>query len=130
MKKLVLITALIALVGLAWGQTTTGPWVLLQEQQNVKIYRSYGECNGQLTVLLKIVNGNGNAVSVAFDSAFNLSGNLLPVDLKKNYTVAASSTHGGDCTTDDAKINPYNYVSTIQMGVSDYIIQNLKIVQL
>lgn len=130
MKKLVLITALIVFVGLAWGQTTTGPWVLLQEQQNVKIYRSYGECNGQLTVLLKIVNGNGNAVSVAFDSAFNLSGNLLPVDLKKNYTVAASSTHGGDCTTDDAKINPYNYVSTIQMGVSDYIIQNLKIVQL
>ena len=130
MKKLVLITALIALVGLAWGQNTTGPWVLLQEQQQVKIYRSYGECNGQLTVLLKIVNGNSNAVSVAFDSAFNLSGNLLPVELKKNYMVPAGSTHGGDCTTDDAKINPYNYVSTIQMGVSDYIIRNLKIVQL
>jgi len=130
MKKLLLITALIAFAGLVWGQTSTGPWVLLQEQQNVRIYRSYGECDGQLTVFLKVVNSNSNPVSVSFDSAFNLSGNVLPVELKKSYTVAASSTHGGDCSLEDTKINPYRYVSAIQMGVSDYIIQNLKIVQL
>ena len=129
MKKLMLITALIALAGFAWGQTTTGPWVLLQEQQNVRIYRSYGECDGQLTVFLRVVNSNSKPVSVSFDSAFNLSGNVLPVELKKSYTVAASSTHGGDCSSEDAKINPYQYVTSIQMGVSDYIIQNLKILQ-
>lgn len=129
MKKLVLMTALIALVSFVWGQSSTGPWVLLQEQQQVKIYRSYGECNGQLTVLLKVVNESSKSVSVTFDSAFNLSGNILPVELKKNYTVAANSSHGGDCTAEDAKINPYQYVTSIQMGVSDYIIQNLKILQ-
>ena len=130
MKKLVLVSALIMFVGLAWGQATNGPWVLLQEYQKVKIYRSYGNCNGQLTVLLKVVNGNSKSVSVSFDSAFSLSGNLIPVELKKNYTVAASSTFGGDCSTEDTKINPYDYVTTIELGVCDYIIQNLKIVRL
>lgn len=130
MKKLVLIIALLALVGLAWGQNSTGPWVLLQEQQNVRIYRSYGECNGQLTVLLKVENGNNSAVQVSFDSAFVISGNTIQVSLPKSYIVPANSTLGGDCATETMKVNPYNYVTTIMAGVSDYIIQNLKTVQL
>jgi len=130
MKKIVLITALIALVGLAWGQSNMGPWILIGDQNNVKIYRSYSTCNGDLAVMLRVENSNSIPVAVSFNSAFNLSGSILPINLPKQYVVAAKETIGGDCSAGDMKINPNNYVTTIQIGVSDYIIQNLKIVQL
>ncbi len=112
------------------AQTNYGPWMLIQEQDNVKIFRSYSTCDGELKVLLKIENTNNTEVSVSFDSAFDLSGSILTTDQTKQYSIPALTTLEGNCTDLNLSVNPYDYVTTIQVGVSDYIIQNLQIVQL
>jgi hypothetical protein len=112
------------------AQTNYGPWMLIQEQDNVKIFRSYSTCDGELKVLLKIENNNTSQVTVSFDSAFDLSGAVFTTDHSMQFSIPAMTTLGGSCTDQNFSVNPYDYVTTIQVGVSDYIIQNLQIVQL
>jgi hypothetical protein len=130
MKKIFIIISLMVFAGSLLAQTNYGPWILLKEQSNVKIYRSYSSCDGELKVLLKIENNNGSQVAINFDSAFDLSGTLIDTDHSMQFTIPASTTLGGSCADQNFSVNPYDYVTTIQVGVSDYIIQNLQIVQL
>lgn len=96
----------------------------------MKIYRSYSSCEGELKVLLKIENNNTSQVTVSFDSAFDLSGSVFTTDHSMQFSIPAMTTLGGNCTDQNLSVNPYDYVTAIQLGVSDYIIQNLQIVQL
>lgn len=96
----------------------------------MKIFRSYSTCDGELKVLLKIENNNSSQVTVSFDSAFDLGTSIFATDHTMQFTIPASTTLGGSCADQNFMVNPYDYVTTIQVGVSDYIIQNLQIVQL
>ncbi len=96
----------------------------------MKIFRSYSTCDGELKVLLKIENTNNSQVTVSFVSAFDLVGSIYETDHTMHFTIPASTTLGGNCADQNLSVNPYDYVTTIQVGVSDYIIQNLQIVQL
>lgn len=129
MKRFLIAISLIFLSAGIFAQDNYGPWTLLQEQNNVKVYRSYASCDGDLMVVLKIENNNGSQVSVSFDSAFNLSGNLFETDHSIQMIIPAAATSGGSCDDQNLSLNPYNFVSSIQLGVSDYIIQNLQIQQ-
>ncbi len=125
MKRILFIISMLVFSGNLMAQTSFGPWILIQEQNNVKISRSYSSCDGEIKVLLKIENNNTSQVSVKFDSAFNLNGSVFNTDHSKQITIPALTTVGGNCADQNLSVNPYNYVTTIQMGVSDYIIQNL-----
>lgn len=130
MKRIFFLFGFISLFLSLNAQTTYGPWILLQEQNEVKIYRSYSTCDGELKVLLKIENNNGSQVTVSFDSAFNMSGIVFETDHSMQFTIPAATILGGSCADQNLSVNPYDYVTNIQIGVSDYIIQNLQIVQL
>ncbi len=130
MKKILLIISLMFFAGSLPAQTNYGPWILLQEQENVKIHRSYSSCDGELRVLLKIENTGASEITVSFDSAFNLNGTVFETDHSLQFTIPAGTTLGGNCADQSLSVNPYDYVTSIQLGVSDYIIQNLQIVQL
>lgn len=131
MKKILLIIiSLMIFAGSLLAQTNYGPWILLQEQDNVKIHRSYSSCEGELRILLKIENTGASDITVSFDSAFNLDGTVFETDHSLQFTIPAGTTLGGNCANQGLSVNPYEYVTSIQLGVSDYIVQNLQIVQL
>ncbi len=130
MKRVLILFGFMSLLFSMNGQTNFGPWILLAEQNDVKIYRSYSTCDGELKVLLKVENNGANNYQVSFDSAFDLDGSILPVDLPKQIIVNAGSTAGGNCQNPDLSINPFNYITSVKLGESDYVIQNLQIVQL
>ncbi len=130
MKKILLLISLMFFAGSLLAQTNYGPWILLKEKDNVIIHRSYSSCEGELKVLLKIENTSASQVTVSFNSAFDLNGSIIKTDHSLQFTIPAGTTLGGNCADHSLSVNPFDYVTAIQLGVSDYIIQNLQIVQL
>lgn len=108
-------------------------WTLLQNKDNVKIFRTYKYCNGNEKVVLKIENNNTSKVRVSWKSLFQLSdAHNTPIDKNFSMIVEPKSTLVGDCSQDVLSVNPYQYVSTLEEGKCDYMIQdfNIEILQL
>jgi hypothetical protein len=105
-------------------------WTLLESSGNVKVYRAYIMCSGQLRVAIKVENANAYKVKVSWKSAFVVSGNNVAITLPFTLDAEANVTLSGDCQQASLLFDPYLYVTTVQEGVCDYTIQNLNIVVL
>jgi hypothetical protein len=105
-------------------------WTLLGSKDNVKIYRAYTVCSGQLRVAIKVENANAYKVRVSWTSGFNVSGKVNAITLPLTFDVQANETLTGDCQQAVLIFDPYLYVTTVKEGVCDYTIQNLNIVVL
>jgi hypothetical protein len=116
----------------SWGQgagtPSTDKWILLQSKDNVKVFRNYKMCDGNQMVFLKIENSTEKRVTVSWKSQFQIAGLKIPADKNFSLTVEAHSTLSGDCSKEVLSLNPYLYVSVVEEGKCDYIIQDLNIV--
>lgn len=150
MKKYLLIFALLLGAVFSWGHgsgisqalsnstvelsATASPdltmWTLLDNKDNVKVYRAYIMCSGQLRVALKIENANAYNVRVSWNSGFNVSGSFSAITLPFTFDAQANETITGDCQQAALIFDPYMYVTFVQEGVCDYTIQNLNILAL
>ncbi len=132
MKRYLLIFAMLLGAVCSWGQVTgissTDKWILIQNKDNVKVFRNYKMCDGKQMVFLKIENGTAKRVTVSWKSQFQISGLKIPADKNFSLTVEANSTLSGDCSKEVLSLNPYLYVSVVEEGKCDYVIQDLNIV--
>ena len=114
------------------AETKANPilWSLLETKDNVKIYRAYTICDNSIKVIIKVENLNAYKVKVSWDSKFNLSGNIIPINKPFVVLINANETIGGSCSNSELLLDPYKYVTELKKGVSDYQINDLKIEKL
>ena len=105
-------------------------WTLLDSKDNVKVYRAYIMCSGQLRVAIKVENANAYKVRVSWNSAFMVSGNNVAITLPFALDAEAKATLTGDCQQAALIFDPYLYVTSVREGECDYAIRNLNIVKL
>lgn len=105
-------------------------WILLQTEGAISLYRAYTVQDDMPVILLKVKNSSRNNYEVSWESQFTLVDNKI-IDIDKSFTVqiSAQETLLGTTAGDELSLNPFNYVTTLEKGVSDYTIKNLNIIE-
>jgi len=106
---------------------TNEHWIFLEQSENIEIYYRYSTCDNTPALQFQVVNNNDHPIFVSWATEIILNETAIPVDTRISLELEANSTVSGNCDYTLLSLNPYDYVSVIQVGETACSINNLKI---
>lgn len=125
-KKLFLVTALLALTAMSEKAQAQVTWTLSQTVNNVDFYYSIQTCGTDTVVFLKFENNNSNSVSITWNEVFETqygAGQPRWDGLQQQLTLSSGITLQNDCvdvTTPQCLISPFEVSAAYPASVYSF----------